>query len=594
LNFEDTYDGLGNQLDETDDAFNDETFGDEGPATQQSVGKDFDFSGQTAKIAGTMQEEHMLYQARQPVMQATMPKVAPRAAASGYEKYKQPDYIPQLEANASLWGLGSKKPAAPTQQMETKPAPATGGRKMMSLEEVEASMRTQKPSATQAPPQIQPPPSTDVPNVMSFLAGSAPPVQPYAPQLQQMLPTRGPGGPPQILQRPPQQPEPQRLVHAPSPAQVELPAPSAPQHPQILQRHRPSQQHQQPQQQYGQQPQRQMQQQPHARQESPQPRAILQNPNRLSGQGQPLAPQPMPPQMMQHQGKPPGMPFPGQPHRRGPSFPAPGPVDPRQLHNMSEQDQARFLEEEKRRAKRNHKIYLLSKDNGLMTPQDKNYITRIQLTSLVTATGNVENEGAGPESALAEDFYYQVYSSIRTAPRQDPNQPVNQFAQTYLFATHGRYGRFGGRGQNRGDNHMQRMEQQVQRAVEVAKTKPKNKQLVIEGSLGKISFSNSKTPKPLLNIKRPDSAHERPASVSQRHPSRGNLLFDRKQALKDIENVYSTLLQLEGHERLIPSPLREDSPADQIQQHMEWRQQLQNLNEQLWKSLRVLDPIVPG
>ena len=61
---------------------------------------------------------------------------------------------------------------------------------------------------------------------------------------------------------------------------------------------------------------------------------------------------------------------------------------------------------------------------------------------------------------------------------------------------------------------MQRMEQQVQRAVEAAKTKPKNKQLIIEGSLGKISFSNAKTPKPLLNIKRRDSSEgARPKKV---------------------------------------------------------------------------------
>ncbi len=64
------------------------------------------------------------------------------------------------------------------------------------------------------------------------------------------------------------------------------------------------------------------------------------------------------------------------------------------------------------------------------------------------------------------------------------------------------------------------MEQQVQRAVEAAKNKPKNKQLIIEGSLGKISFSNAKTPKPLLNIKRADNAAEinRPGSAHRDEP----------------------------------------------------------------------------
>ena len=56
LEFEDTYDGLGDQLDETDDAFNDDTFGG-GPASQQSIGKDFDFAGQTSKISNTLLQD---------------------------------------------------------------------------------------------------------------------------------------------------------------------------------------------------------------------------------------------------------------------------------------------------------------------------------------------------------------------------------------------------------------------------------------------------------------------------------------------------------------------------------------------------------
>lgn len=577
LDFEDTYDGLANQLDETDDAFNDDTFG-AAPATQQSMGRDFDFSGQTAKVAQTMQEEHILYNARQPPPRASPPKRAAKPAATGYEKYKQPEYIPQLEANASLWGLGPKKtsPVAPTHSVSpTGIAPQN--RKMMSLEEVEAMMRQQgKPQASS-----QQAPAADIPNVASFLSGPAPAVQPQAPQAQQ---AQFPGftGPPQILQRPQHMAEQRPPSATRSQPQAELPAPSMPQHPQILQRHRTPQELESTQQRQVPKPVQQ------ARRESPQPRQILQNPNRLSGQGQPLAHQ----TQARHQDMPRGVPK-GPGHGRGPSFQGQVITDPQQILQLSEEERAQFLAEEAKRAKRNHKIHLLSKDNGLMTPQDKNFITRIQLQQLVTATGNIDAADAGPETALAEDFYYQVFSSIRGAPRTDPNQPANQFAQTYLFATHGRYGRFGARGHHgRGDNHMQRMEQQVQRAVEAAKAKPKNKQLVIEGSLGKISFSNAKTPKPLLNIKRPDSADMRPASAGRR-PSRAVAILDRKTALRDIENVYQTLLELEGHERHIPPPLTEESTADQIQAHMEWRNGLQRYNDRLWRELKVMEPIVP-
>lgn len=581
LDFEDTYDGLGDQLDEGDDMLNDDTFGG-GPATQQSIGKDFDFSGQTAKASNVLQEEQMIYQARQPPPRAASPpkrQYVAKPAASGYEKYKAPEYIPNLEASASIWGLGAKK-AAPAAQPA---AAASASRKMMSLEEVEAMMRGQSVPQTSPQPQIP----SDVPNVMSFLSSPPPPQQFQQPpaqpqQQQQQYQQQFPGfsGPPQILQRPQQQQQPPQSAPRPA-AQAELPAPSIPQQPTILQRQRTPQQPDQGEQGRATPSTAQAQGVPQ------QPRQILQNPNRLSGQGQPMAPHP---QSQVRQGGP--IPT-GPAHRRGPSFQGQVITDPQQILQLSDADRAQFLADEAKRAKRNHKIHMLSKDNGLMTPQDKNFITRIQLQQLVTATGNVD-ENAGPEAALTEDFYYQVYSSIRGSTRQNPNQPANQFAQTYLFATHGRYGRYGPRGHHgRGDNHMQRMEQQVQRAVEAAKAKPKNKQLVIEGSLGKISFSNAKTPKPLLNIKRPDSAAERPASA-QRRPSQANSLHDQKQTLRNIENVYSTLLELEGHERAIPPPLNEDSLPDEIQAHMMWRQKLQLLTGSLWKNLKVLEPIVPG
>jgi DNA topoisomerase 2-associated protein PAT1 len=255
---------------------------------------------------------------------------------------------------------------------------------------------------------------------------------------------------------------------------------------------------------------------------------------------------------------------------------------PEQLLQLSEAERAAFLEEDAKRAKRNHKIALLAKDNGLMTPQDKNFITRIQLQQLMTATGNLEERG--PEAAIAEDFYYQVFTQIRGAPRQNPQQPASQFAQTYLFQTNNRFGnRRQGRG---GDNHMQRMEQQIQRAVEAAKARPKARQLVVEGSLGKIAFSNSKTPRPLLNLKRTENNDKLPKN----HKSS---IADRKEALRNIEAVYKTLMQMEDHERAMPPPIQEGSPPEAIQAHMEWRSKIEALHQQLWLNTKIMEPINP-
>lgn len=305
-----------------------------------------------------------------------------------------------------------------------------------------------------------------------------------------------------------------------------------------------------------------------------QPTQILQNPNRYSGEHRPAP-------AVQHPG-----------HHSRPSGSRHIITHPQQLAGLSEEERAAFLMEDAKRAKRNHKIFLLSKDNGLMTPQDKNFITRIQLQQLVTATGNPNEHGT--DSGLSEDFYYQVHNSIRGVPRQHPGQPLSNFAQTYLFQTGGRHG--GMRRQARGgDNHMQRMEQQVQRAVEAAKNKPKNKQLVIEGSLGKISFSNAKTPKPLLNIKRTESGTDtqRPGSAARDRKAHAASVSgsDRKTVLTDIENVYNTLMKMEDHDRREPAALTDDLNPELVGQHMDWRAEAEKLQKQLWQQLKVHEPI---
>ena len=190
LEFEDTYDGLGDQLDDADDAFNDDTFG--GGAASQApagagtgkVGKDFDFFGQTAKVSGAIEEEHMRFDRQRPAprsmasqmhvqqqqqqqqQQAAYYPQQPvqqsyRPARTGYEKYKEAEPMPELNVDRSIWGMG---PAKTTPQAATPPQPqiqqqappqANTGRKIMSLEEVEAAMRQQPKQPT---PQQQPPP----------------------------------------------------------------------------------------------------------------------------------------------------------------------------------------------------------------------------------------------------------------------------------------------------------------------------------------------------------------------------------------------------------------------------------------------------
>ncbi|PGH26884.1 hypothetical protein AJ80_01466 [Polytolypa hystricis UAMH7299] len=547
IDFEDTYDGLGDQLDDDQDAFNDDTFGGNGPS---AVGKDFDFYGNTAEVSGVLDEEQVRYNLKsrpnelQPAPAATPAVESSKSKRTGYERYQDPGYIPEISAKSSIWGSDSMqraKAAAPSEK-------ATAARKVLSLEEVEAQMRAQ--SRKQPPPaQPTPPLPYPVPPPQAEL-----PVHPIRPSQQEKPPSQSTNAYPLSMNefpplgQPPQYPPPTTGPFPPPP--FDRPQNFVPMDP-------------------------------------------------LAGrQGIPL-------QAIQHAGRVPSIPRPrsmgpsGQipyqqskpQHPMGPGGPVPpaAAMIPNLMHLTDEQRKA-LLEEDAKRAKRNHKIFLLSRGNGLMTPQDKNFITRIQLQQLVAAAGGA-SEG-GSEAMVSEDFYYQVYSQIRGAPRQHPHQPLGHFAQTYLLQTGGRLGRSGRNQFHSGENHMQRMQQQVQRAVEAAKLRPKNKQLSLEGTLGKISFSNSKTPRPMLNIKRPESSDgQKPASAKKSQATLSP--SGRKSILTNIENVYSTLMRMEDHERNMP-PTPDEDDADAVEKHLQWRTKMQSLNRKLWEEMKVMEPIIPG
>ncbi|KAL8824790.1 MAG: hypothetical protein Q9170_008041 [Blastenia crenularia] len=573
IDFEDTYDGLGDQLEEANDDFNDDTFGGNNERTMvaapHEVGKDFDFFGQTAKVSGALNEEQLRFSRHQPPNKQASPRREPsKPYRSGYEAYQKPDYMPDLQVNASLWGTTSQKSTAAASQENAQRAGLGAGasdqparsavstKKMMSLEEVEAAMRaqTKKPSPVPGPQQhaLYPPPRSGQGSQYNPQYGFQQPST-IMPQIQ-----------PQYSNPQPQQRPSQGYQAGPS-----VPESQSAVAPHILQ--------------WGEQlpqslPDRGL----------PQPRQILQNPDRQSAQLAPRSLESTNPMQSQPRSTVTGS--------TGTTHSIPIITHPQQLMQLSEEERQAFLHEDAKRAKRNHKIYLLSKDNGLMTPQDKNFITRIQLQQLMTATGNTNEQD--PDASLSEDFYYQVHNQIRGGMRQNPQQPLSNFAQTYLFQTGSRQGGMARRQARGGDNHMQRMEQQVQRAVEAAKMKPKNKQLIIEGSLGKISFSNAKTPKPLLNIKKQDSdATHRPSSAGRQAsgrkvPQSSLSVSDRKTVLKNIENVYSTLMKTEDHERRTPADLTDESDQTLLGQHAESRGKLQGLRQQLWSDLKVLEPIV--
>jgi DNA topoisomerase 2-associated protein PAT1 len=178
IDFEDTYDGLGDRLDDDQDAFNEDTFGDVGTG---SVGKDFDFFGQTAQVADAIGEEQVRFNLQHPgapsgssakEIAAQPPATsvsADKPKRTGYEKYQDPGYIPDLQAKSSVWGL-QKKPEPAHEPVHEHVhqhvhqhvhEPVSQARKMLSLEEVEAQLRSHGIAPVQ-PPVSMPMPMPDL------------------------------------------------------------------------------------------------------------------------------------------------------------------------------------------------------------------------------------------------------------------------------------------------------------------------------------------------------------------------------------------------------------------------------------------------
>lgn len=145
-------------------------------------------------------------------------------------------------------------------------------------------------------------------------------------------------------------------------------------------------------------------------------------------------------------------------------------------------------EEQKRLQIRQAKVEKILKHSGLMTPRDKDFITRYQLSQIVT------------DDPYNEDFYFQVYKIIqRGGVVGESNKDL--IARAYL--EHSGH-RLGGR-YKRADVALQRMQSQVEKAVTVAKERPQKSKdhfdAAREGVLGKIaSAMNSKAPRRQLQI----------------------------------------------------------------------------------------------
>ncbi|TFY51241.1 hypothetical protein EVG20_g11094 [Dentipellis fragilis] len=280
--------------------------------------------------------------------------------------------------------------------------------------------------------------------------------------------------------------------------------------------------------------------------------------------------------------------------------------------------------EEKRRRKA-AKIAHMSRYNDLMTQSDKDFITRIQVSQLVT------------QDPYAEDFYAQVYGAILRSRLglQAPDERVLKF------------GSGGGvglglaqKGAGRRPNAMQKMEQQVERIVQNARLREKEKGMhcwcsslcdigcilkvrtashSLQGALGKTSGRSYKAaPRQLLQVNSGSANGSGSPVLGHAHISQEDVIrkhgegaakeaakmgaealgavdpnsivrkepLTSKETLFILEHLYDLVLNIEQLRREQPPSDSEDFEAVGI-----WNAQYGEQVQQLWDGLRVMVPL---
>lgn len=554
--FQETYEGLGEIGDENDDAMNDETFG------ISNVGKNFDFAGAVPAAAPSSIRPELSFA---------------KAAAANDDDFMKDlwgDSTPEPKAQAGAQGQGQPQGLVPVPAQNT-----SRSRKVLSLEEIEAQLTAIDHSQQRAMPQAPPMQQQFYPGMPPHYNGYMMPQGYMMPPPQYGMPFPGQFMPPhpmgqQVPGMPPMHPNqaPQMFMQGGAPVQ----------NAQVIRDSRPGAQQGSPQdqQQQPQQPQPQFQQQPQPQQQPQQQNIASVAASQSDGaHGQPRVSDVISQTSLAQKAA-------TQSPADMSQFPVLGAAQQQNQQVQSGQEQLKtpdsaysgysrhhhpqedlLPEEQQRLARRQEKVSRIMRYCGVMNPKDKDFVTRFQLSQIVT------------DDPYNEDFYAQVYRVIHPKSAPDgsvvPVSQPNSIAQAYLDQSgHRLGGRF-----KRADVALHRMQQQVQKAVTVAKERQKLPQHVREGVLGKVSVGSGKKPRQQLVIlskaaqkaKDNENLEEAPAkkgrSPSIAAPTKPIKKYTKKDIMSILEEIISNLMTVESESRLT-------NDVDTLK---------------LWESLHVLD-----
>ncbi|KAI0766954.1 topoisomerase II-associated protein PAT1 [Trametes elegans] len=254
------------------------------------------------------------------------------------------------------------------------------------------------------------------------------------------------------------------------------------------------------------------------------------------------------------------------------------------------------------------KIAHMSRYNDLMTQSDKDFITRIQVSQLVT------------QDPYADDFYAQVYGAIL---RSRMGLPTSE-DRVLKFGSGGGVGLgLGQKVPGRRQSAMQRMEAQVERIVNNARLREKEKTSLnnLQGALGRTAGRSYKAaPRQLLqvdstnvstsptvshahaaHISKVDSenAHEQGEGAAREAAKIGREALGNasnstglvrkdplthREVLVKLEQLYDLVLDLEQRRRDQP-------PPEEVEEFEQWTQECSTLIDELFEKLMVSVPL---
>ncbi|KAL5492252.1 PAT1 [Sanghuangporus weigelae] len=278
-------------------------------------------------------------------------------------------------------------------------------------------------------------------------------------------------------------------------------------------------------------------------------------------------------------------------------------VSETQREQLRQEAMRKIMEAERQEGKRRRKaqkIAHMSRYNDLMTQSDKDFITRIQVSQLVTS------------DPYTEDFYAQVYGSLMRS-----RMGINASEERVLKFGSGEGVALGvaQRPGTRRQNAMQRMEAQVERIVSNARQREKEKGLhaihSLQGALGKTAGRSYKAaPRQLLQVDTngatdthghisKEDVQKDAAGAAKEAAKRGREAFGfsadpagttRKEPLTHrecliiLESLYDSQLRIEQLRR-------EQPPAEDDARTAEWEVIYKAETARQWNDLRVMVPI---